>query len=84
MTKTFNATSTADDVLTGVNLTGKRYLITGISSGIGLETARALVAFVMAVSHGMAVQAKAGFKRETLEAVAEQALSTWPGRGAAA
>lgn len=44
MTKTFNATSTADDVLTGVNLTGKRYLITGISSGIGLETARALVA----------------------------------------
>jgi len=43
-----------------------------------------LAAFVMAVSHGMAVQAKAGFKRETLEAVAEQALSTWPGRGAAA
>lgn len=44
----------------------------------------ALAAFVMAVSHGMAVQAKAGFKREALEAVAEQALSTWPGRGAAA
>lgn len=44
------------------------------------ETARpdALAAFVMAVSHGIAVQAKAGFSREMLEAVAEQALSTWP------
>ncbi len=28
--------------------------------------------------HGMAVQAKAGFSRETLEAVAEQGLSNWP------
>lgn len=44
------------------------------------ETAKptALAAFVMAVSHGMAVQAKAGFSRDMLEAVAEQALSTWP------
>jgi len=38
----------------------------------------ALAAFLMAVTHGMAVQAKAGFSREMLEAVAEQALSTWP------
>lgn len=38
----------------------------------------ALAAFVMAVSHGMAVQAKAGFSRDMLEAVATQALSTWP------
>jgi AcrR family transcriptional regulator len=38
----------------------------------------ALAAFVMAVTHGMAVQAKAGFSRDMLEAVAEQALSTWP------
>lgn len=37
-----------------------------------------LAAFVMAVLHGMAVQAKAGFSREMLEAVAGQALSTWP------
>jgi AcrR family transcriptional regulator len=44
------------------------------------ETAKpdALAAFVLAVSHGMAVQAKAGFSRERLEAVAEQALSMWP------
>tara|TARA_R110002020_G_scaffold134252_36_gene299744 strand:- start:8585 stop:9166 length:582 start_codon:yes stop_codon:yes gene_type:complete len=38
----------------------------------------ALAAFLMAVLHGMAVQAKAGFDRATLEAVAEQALSAWP------
>lgn len=38
----------------------------------------ALAAFVMAVLHGMAVQAKAGFSRQTLEAVAEQALSAIP------
>ena len=38
----------------------------------------ALAAFVIAVTHGMAVQAKAGFSSETLEALADQALSTWP------
>jgi AcrR family transcriptional regulator len=38
----------------------------------------ALAAFMMAVLHGMAVQAKAGFSREMLEAVAEQALAAWP------
>ncbi len=44
------------------------------------ETAKpaVLAAFLMAVTHGMAVQAKAGFSRDMLEAVAEQALSTWP------
>jgi AcrR family transcriptional regulator len=43
----------------------------------------ALAAFVLAVLHGIAVQAKAGFSRETLKAVAEQALSTWPAAKAA-
>lgn len=38
----------------------------------------ALAAFVMAVMHGMAVQAKAGFSRDTLEAVAAQALRAFP------
>jgi AcrR family transcriptional regulator len=44
------------------------------------ETAKpaALAAFVMAILHGMAVQAKAGFSRDMLEAVVEQALATWP------
>ncbi|MBW9054785.1 TetR/AcrR family transcriptional regulator [Rhizobium mesosinicum] len=46
------------------------------------ETAKpaALAAFLLAVLHGMAVQAKAGFSRDMLEAVAEQALSTWPSK----
>ncbi|MEX1030744.1 MAG: SDR family NAD(P)-dependent oxidoreductase [Paenibacillaceae bacterium] len=43
MTKKFSAKSTADQVLSGIDLKGKRLLITGISSGIGLETARSLV-----------------------------------------
>ncbi|MGE0774134.1 MAG: SDR family NAD(P)-dependent oxidoreductase [Sphingomonadaceae bacterium] len=40
----FGAKSTADEVLAGVNLRGKRILVTGVSAGIGLETARALAA----------------------------------------
>lgn len=38
----------------------------------------ALAAFVMAVMHGIAVQAKAGFSREMLQAVAEQAMCAFP------
>jgi NAD(P)-dependent dehydrogenase (short-subunit alcohol dehydrogenase family) len=40
----FGATSTTDDVLSGVNLKGKRILITGVSAGIGVEAARSLAA----------------------------------------
>jgi NAD(P)-dependent dehydrogenase (short-subunit alcohol dehydrogenase family) len=43
-TKTFGATSTTEEVLEGVNLQGKRVLVTGVSAGLGVETARALVA----------------------------------------
>nr|WTA64767.1 SDR family NAD(P)-dependent oxidoreductase [Micromonospora sp. NBC_00855] len=38
----FDARSTAADVVAGVDLTGQRAVVTGASSGIGLETARAL------------------------------------------
>ena len=44
MTNTFGATSTTDDVLSGVNLRGKRILVTGVSAGLGVETARSLAA----------------------------------------
>lgn len=40
----FGATSTTDEVLEGVDLAGKRVLVTGVSAGLGVETARALVA----------------------------------------
>ena len=48
MTGTFatswGATSTTEDVLSGVKLNGKRIMVTGVSSGLGLETARSLAA----------------------------------------
>jgi NAD(P)-dependent dehydrogenase (short-subunit alcohol dehydrogenase family) len=44
MTGLFGANSTTDDVLAGVNLRGKRVLVTGVSAGLGVETARALAA----------------------------------------
>ncbi|HLY81300.1 MAG TPA: SDR family NAD(P)-dependent oxidoreductase, partial [Caulobacteraceae bacterium] len=44
MSGPFGATSTTDDVLEGVNLTGKRILVTGVSAGLGVETARTLAA----------------------------------------
>lgn len=44
MAQKFGAKSTVDDVLSGFNLEGKRFFITGVSSGIGLETARSLAA----------------------------------------
>src|SRR5690348_12347214 len=40
----FGATSTTDEVLSGVGLKGKRILVTGVSAGLGVETARSLVA----------------------------------------
>jgi NAD(P)-dependent dehydrogenase (short-subunit alcohol dehydrogenase family) len=40
----FGSTSTTDDVLSGKDLSGKRVLVTGVSAGLGVETARALAA----------------------------------------
>jgi NAD(P)-dependent dehydrogenase (short-subunit alcohol dehydrogenase family) len=44
VTTPFDARSTADDVIAGVDLTDHRAIVTGASSGIGAETARALAA----------------------------------------
>src|SRR5580698_8160297 len=44
MANKFGATSTTDEVLSGVKLQGKRILVTGVSAGLGVETARALAA----------------------------------------
>jgi NAD(P)-dependent dehydrogenase (short-subunit alcohol dehydrogenase family) len=40
----FGATSTTDEVLSRVDLQGKRILVTGVSAGLGVETARSLAA----------------------------------------
>jgi len=44
MARSFSSQSTADQVLEGIDLTGKLALVTGASSGLGVETARALAA----------------------------------------
>jgi NAD(P)-dependent dehydrogenase (short-subunit alcohol dehydrogenase family) len=44
MARPFGAKSTTDDVLSGKDLSGKRVLVTGVSAGLGVETARALIA----------------------------------------
>jgi len=49
MTGPFGAETTTDEVLEGVNLSGKRILVTGVSAGLGVETARVLA------SHGALV-----------------------------
>ena len=50
ITTRFDATSTADDVVRGVDLSGLRAVVTGASSGLGAETARALSAAGAAVT----------------------------------
>jgi NAD(P)-dependent dehydrogenase (short-subunit alcohol dehydrogenase family) len=44
MVDVFGATSTTEDVLSGINLRGKRIFVTGVSAGLGVETARSLAA----------------------------------------
>lgn len=44
MAQNFGATTTTDEVLAGVDLRGKRIFVTGVSAGLGVETARALAA----------------------------------------
>ena len=43
-TRVFGPTSTTQDVLAGIDLQGKRILVTGVSAGLGVETARSLAA----------------------------------------
>lgn len=65
MAKIFGAESTADEVLEGVDLSGKRVLVTGVSAGLGVETARSLVA------HGATVVGTARDLSKARRALAE-------------
>jgi NAD(P)-dependent dehydrogenase (short-subunit alcohol dehydrogenase family) len=65
MTAAFGAKSTTDDVLEGVDLSGKRILVTGVSAGLGVETARALAA------HGATVVGAARDLKKAEAATAE-------------
>jgi NAD(P)-dependent dehydrogenase (short-subunit alcohol dehydrogenase family) len=44
MVEVLGATSTTEEVLSGINLRGKRIFVTGVSAGLGVETARSLAA----------------------------------------
>jgi NAD(P)-dependent dehydrogenase (short-subunit alcohol dehydrogenase family) len=65
MIRPFGAASTTDDVLSGKDLSGKRVLVTGVSAGLGVETARALSAHGAQVVGAARDLAKA--KRATAE-----------------
>ncbi len=60
---TFGATTTTDEVLEGIDLSGKVAVITGATSGLGLETARALA------SHGADVVLAARDEAKLADAV---------------
>ena len=44
MAEAFGVASTTEDVLSGIHLRDKRILVTGVSAGLGVETARSLAA----------------------------------------
>lgn len=67
LARTFGAQCTADDVLAGRDLTGRRFLITGAASGIGLETARALLAHGASVVGAVRGIARAEAAASTLQ-----------------
>jgi NAD(P)-dependent dehydrogenase (short-subunit alcohol dehydrogenase family) len=72
MTGPFGAKSTTDEVLAGVDLSGKRILVTGVSAGLGVETARTLAA------HGAQVVGAArdlGKARDATKGVRDQAAN---------
>lgn len=69
MVDVLGATSTTDEVLSGINLQGKRILVTGVSAGLGIETARSLAAHgadVVGAARdlGKAVAATTGVRRD--------------------
>lgn len=69
MNTTFGRQSTTDDVLSGLDLTGKSILVTGVSAGLGVESTRALV------SHGAQVIGTARDLTKARRALADAELA---------
>ncbi|HJV20807.1 MAG TPA: SDR family NAD(P)-dependent oxidoreductase [Sediminibacterium sp.] len=69
----FNATSTANDVIKGIDLTGKIAIVTGGNTGIGLETTKTLAAAGATVIVAARDIAKA---KRNLEGIANVELET--------
>ena len=65
MTNAYGRDTTTDEVLEGMDLTGRRFVITGAASGLGRESARALAA------HGASVTLVARSPERAEGAVAE-------------
>ncbi len=68
ITSSFHARSTAIEVVTGHDLSGKTVLLTGANSGIGFETARALLSAHAEVIMAVRDRAKGERAAKTLQA----------------
>ncbi|AME27336.1 SDR family NAD(P)-dependent oxidoreductase [Burkholderia sp. PAMC 26561] len=75
MSISFGATSTADEVIEGVDLRNRRVLVTGVSSGVGVETARVLA------SHGACVVGAARDLNKALRATEQVRAQATRGGG---
>jgi NAD(P)-dependent dehydrogenase (short-subunit alcohol dehydrogenase family) len=71
MSNAFGFTTTSDEVLAGIDLHGKRILVTGVSAGLGAETVRALAAHGAEVVGAARNLAKAAQATEVVRAAAE-------------
>ncbi len=67
--------STADDVLAGIDLTGRRAVVTGAASGIGVETARSLARAGAEVTIAVRNTAKGRAVADDIEATTGRAVS---------
>ncbi len=75
----FGFESTTDDVLDGIDLTGRHILVTGASAGLGLETTRALAAHGAAVTMAVRDLTKgAAAMEEVLAAVPDADVDVRP------
>ncbi|MBU2666089.1 SDR family NAD(P)-dependent oxidoreductase [Actinoplanes bogorensis] len=75
MNGSFGPATTAAEVLEGVDLTGRRAIVTGGGSGIGLETARVLAAAGAEVTIAVRNTDVAGFRVEPLDLADQESVA---------